>query len=175
MEQLSTKAIASKYGLIFVLIIIVYSILLEFVISDIAARQNWGNIGFLFLMVVIIIACREFKRENNGFIRLVQGLNIGLLVGSIGGILNAVYNYLYLTFIDQSVIEYATDKAVQEMAQNPNITDEQIEQGIEFLSTFIINPFAISLMVFIFTILAAVIISLIVGAIMQKSDPNTEF
>lgn len=111
----SSSLIALKYGFI--------SGLLSFLFSTLVNVMGWAenfqeSIGWisgiwsLLLAVTITFLClREFREQNEGFISYGQGLGLSTLLGAIGGLVAGGFNYIYIEFIDNSVIQRQMDIA----------------------------------------------------------------
>ena len=120
-------------GLVLGFIFIAYSMLLY------VFEVNYFSIGFGILNFLIMIAIyisvmfvAGKKVRNNqfdGYMTYGQAFVFTLAVGIVGGILTAVYNYLYYEFLDLSFIENQVSEFLYNMEQK-GLPEEQL-QGIK--------------------------------------------
>jgi len=168
--QVSSKSLGIKYGIILGLFSIGYNLILQF--TGLITESWLGWLSFVFMIVILVFAYKEFKEGNNGYMRLGQGIGLGMLVIFVSTVLSSVFNYVYLKFIDDSMIGMIMDKAKEEMAKNPDLSDAQIEQALSF-TKMIYTPEGLLIMGLIGAIIGGFLISLIVSLIMKKEDPDT--
>ncbi len=170
--NVSPRQLGIKYGLILGLISSVvaavnYSAKL---FANSAATTGMTVLSFVILICGFVLACREFKAQNEGFMTLGQGFMTGFWASIISSIISAVFTYVWLTFIDPAVMDAIKDNAVAGMAKQ-GLDEEQIEQSLSMMG-FMFSP--------IFTVGAALIggpifgaiIAVIVAAIMKKDPPE---
>jgi len=108
---------------------------------------------------------KEVKGENEGFISYSKIFKGGFLIGTIGGILSAIFFYVQVKFIDTGYIDFLLNQAVIEM-QKKGMSDEMIDQSMKIVAKWTTAEF-ISLMgiigsVFITSLLIAIFLVVIV-------------
>jgi uncharacterized integral membrane protein len=97
---------------------------------------------------------------------------VGFWVTVIATIIASVYTYLYFAVINPGVVDEILFNTEEEMLnQNPDMSDAQIEQALSFTEAFV-SPVAMTIMGFIFSIVAGAILSLLI-AIFVKREENT--
>ena len=134
-DKLTVKQVGLKNGLILGLIFIVYGMILQFLNLDVKLMQNLGYINYVILIVFVFLAQKAFKEGGDGFMSLGQGLGIGMLVTVISAVLSSIFSYIYLKFIDDSMLTKIKDAQVEEMAKR-GMDDAQIEQAMEMAGKF---------------------------------------
>ena len=171
-EKVTVSQIGLRYGIILGLIFIVLSLILNFLNLEIKTMQNIGYINYAILIVGIVMAHKAFKEGGDGYMSIGQGLGIGTLISLIGGILSGIFSYIYIKFIDDSMLAKIKDLQIEEMEAR-GMDDAQIEQAMEiagkFTSAEMIPVWAVLGMVFI-----GFILSLIVSLFTKKANPTLE-
>ncbi len=169
-EKPSTARVALKWGIILGIVLIVYTLILF--LTDQAGNQNLGWISLALSVTFIVLAMREFRTLNEGYLSLGEGVGVGTLVSAISGLISATFSTFYTFFIDTAFYERLTD-TMQERLEEQGRSDAEIEQSAEIMKMFQ-NPglsFAFSL---IGAVLFGLILSLIIAAILRKKRPVFE-
>ena len=160
-----------QYGVIVGIIMIIYGTLLQ--VSGLALEyQSLSYINYIFLAVVIYLAHKKFKEDGDGFMSYGQGLGIGFWISLIGGVISMVFSYIYMSFIDSTIMEQAMDKARYDMEEK-GMSDAQIDQAMSITEKFM-TPEMIFVMGIVGMLIFGFILSLIVSAITKKTDPQLE-
>ncbi len=168
--QVSTKSLGIKYGIILGLFSIGYNLILQ--VTGLITEQWLGWLSFIFMIVILVFAYKEFKVGNNGFMRLGQGIGLGMLIIFISTVLASIFNYIYLKFIDDSMISMILENTREEMAKNPDMSDTQIDQAMAMTEKFM-NPEMLLGMGIISAVFVGFLISLVMSLIMKNEDPDT--
>ncbi len=166
----STTAVGGRYGLLTGLV----SVIVSFGIYALELEQNsvvrFATIAVLILGV--ILAMRDFKLRNGGFMGYGQGLGVGVTVASVVGLLSAIFTYVYTTFMDPEVMTRMMDKARADM-EAKGMPDAQIDQAMAFSAKFTTGPIML-LFTFLGSILIGLLISLIAAAFVKNTKPEFE-
>jgi hypothetical protein len=171
MEKPSTARIALKWGIISAILIIVYSVILYMTGGFKTPSLSW--VTFLFLLLGIVMGMREFKSMNNDFMNFSEGLGVGTLVSAVSGLVSSIFSYIYLNFIDTTIMQQMRDMQMEQM-ESQGLTSEQIDQAMEIGAKFT-TPGIMFLFGIIGYVLFGFLISLIVSAILKKTKPELEF
>lgn len=169
-EKPSTARIALKWGAIAGVVLVVYSLILF--VTEQAGNQSLGWISLALSVVFIVLAMREFRSLNEGYLSIGEGIGVGTLVSAISGLISATFSTIYTSFVDTAFYERLAD-TMQEQWEEQGLSDAQIEQASEMTKMFQ-SPgllFGISL---IGAVIGGLIISLIVAAFMRKKRPVFE-
>jgi hypothetical protein len=168
-EKLTVKQVGIKYGIYLALVSIIYTLILQ--ILGLAAKQALGYVGFIFIIVALILAHKEFKRSNE-FMSFGQGLGISMIIITISTILGSIFSYIYIKFVDNSMLDVIREQAIVQMEER-GMSDSQIEQAMEMQAKFTTPE-----MILVIGILAGIffgfVIALIVTAITKKTNPELE-
>jgi NAD/NADP transhydrogenase alpha subunit len=169
-NKVTVSQIGVRYGLIFGLVMIVYTLILQ--ISGMATNQWLSNASFILLIIVIIIAHKTFKEGGDGFMTIGQGIGIGTLLSLISGVISSVFLFIYLKFVDDSMLQMVRDEQIEKMSQQ-GMDDAQIEQAMEMAGKFM-GPVAILIFGIIGSVLGGLILSLIISLFTKKANPAAE-
>lgn len=172
----SSSIIALKFGFI--------SGLLSFLFSTFVNIMGWAeqfqeSIGWIssiwsiVLAVTISYLClREYREQNQGFISYGQGLGLASLLGAISGLVAGGFNYIYIQFIDNTVIQRQMDIARERM-EDQGLSASQIQSAEEMTRLFM-NPGMQFVIVVIMSVLFNFFLGLIVSAVVKREKPMFE-
>ena len=170
-KQLKIGKYAVRWGIISGVIGIVFSVMLFFQGMHYEQSTATTVIGISILFAVIAFGINQFKKDNDGFLKLGQALKLGTGIAVVSGILGLVYYFLLTNDILEAgymekAMELAKNKA---FADNPSMTQEQWDQGMEMQENFkfLAYPF-----ILIFNAILGLVAGLIFGLIMKK-EPST--
>jgi hypothetical protein len=166
----STTSVGARYGLLTGLV----SIIISFGIFALQLEQN-AAVRFLtiaVLIVGIIMAMRNFKAQNAGFMNYGQGLGVGMTVSGVVGLLSAAFTYVYSTFVDTDMMTRVMDKARTDL-EAKGMSDAQVDQAMAMSAKFTTGPFMLIFAV-VGTLALGLIISLIAAAFVKNSKPEFE-
>ncbi len=171
-QKASVKKIALNYGLLLGLASILLSVV-TYVMGVHLERPWWASLLGIGIMVLFIIyGLKAFKSENEGFLSLGEAIKVGLAISLIAGIVSAVYNYVFVSFIEPDFVNQIMEMTQQNMIeQNPEMTEEQMEMGLS-ISRKMMTPGIMSAMAVIFTLFIGFIVSLISGLVMKQNRPE---
>jgi hypothetical protein len=168
-EKLTVKQVGLKYGIYLALVSIIYTLILQ--ILGLAANRWLGYVGFIFIIVALVLAHKDFKRSNE-FMSFGQGLGISMIIVTISSVLGSIFTYIYIKFVDNSMLDVIREQSIAQMEKR-GLSDTQIDQALEMQAKFTTPEW-----ILIFGILAGIffgfIIALIVTAITKKSNPALE-
>lgn len=165
----STGKFALTWGLIMGLTMAVFSGILYSMNLLLTQRTAASIIGFVVLVSGIVIGIYQFKKNNNGFLSIAQALKVGIGAALIAGVISVLFQLLLVYVIDPSILEQTEQISRKAMEDAGKYTTEQIEKGIEMQRKFYWVSYPI---IIIFNLFLGLIISVIAGAIMKKSENN---
>lgn len=169
-KQASVSSVGFRYGLFTGLVSIVYSLILF--LADLNLNRGLGAISYVILIIGIVLAYREFKKENLGYMSYGQGLGIGTLLGIITGVMSGIFIYVYVSFVDPTFLEKVREAQIIEL-ERQNYSDEQIEQALAMAERFT-GPAMMAIFAVVGSIILAFLFSLVIAAIMRNSRPDFE-
>ncbi|SET60059.1 DUF4199 domain-containing protein [Hymenobacter actinosclerus] len=170
MENTTTPAVTPssvgiRYGLITGVIVTIISFLQLALISDPETPVRW--LSAVVMIVAIVMAHKQFKKLNNGFMSYGQGLGIGTILTVVAGVISSIFSYVYMTFIDPSYMGRVMDLTRAKM-ETQGLDEAQIDQAMAMTSKFSSGPLTI-----VFGILGAAIVGFIISLIVSAFTKNT--
>ena len=169
-NQPKTGKFAFNYGLLLGVVSVIFGVMLYSM--DLHYDQGWGirSVSLILALVAIFFGISQFKKANEGYLTLSQALKIGAGIALIAGIISLIYFFLLSNVIEPGYMDkmYEIGKA-QAMVDNPKLTEEQIDQGIEMQKGFAWLTYPIIL---IMNIIIGLVMGLIAGLIFKKQKPS---
>ncbi len=158
-------------GIILGLTLIIFDLLLYIFNAPFKSPLRYSTV--LIIAGFIIYGTITFRdKHNNGFITYGRCFLSGFLIALYGGILFAIYNYLFIKFFDHSIITKMIAIAQQAVADKmPNLDEEKIEEVVQMQKKFM-TPFFLSLGALFNSIVWGVIMSLIISIFVKKEDKS---
>ncbi|WP_299126955.1 DUF4199 domain-containing protein [uncultured Winogradskyella sp.] len=161
------KPIAYTYGLYSALISI--AVLVIMYVGNIDKSWILSGISFTLGVLILVYGIKAYKQSNSNILSVGQAIKVGLAIAVVGGLIAAIYSYVHYEYIYPEFIDIQKETAYNQMIENnPEMTDEQIEQAMSMSSMFM-TPGFFSLMSIIGSLIFGLIVSVITGLIM-KSD-----
>ncbi|MEC7173354.1 MAG: DUF4199 domain-containing protein [Bacteroidota bacterium] len=171
-KKITTAQIATSFGLLLGGINILYGIMLFTLDMHYQNDTATSLIGYGFLIGIIIWGIMRFKKINNGYIKLSEALKTGVGTALISGIVIAIYFVIMSQYIDPEFINKSIEYQKQKMLQeNPEISLESVDKIFDMQKEFS-GPIITSGFIIIFNLFFGFIISLVVGLILKKSQPE---
>jgi len=170
-QQKPTKKIALNYGIVLGFV----SILLHVTLFSMGKHleQDWKVmvLSLAITTVIIVLGIKKFKETNNGFLSLGQGLKTGIAIAMISSVVYIIYTLLFMNVIAPETMEQTLEIARQKLLENPNMSEDQIEQAMAIQRKFSGPAFLVPMML-IFSLFFGFIISIIVSLIMKKNEED---
>ncbi|WP_299536137.1 DUF4199 domain-containing protein [Ulvibacterium sp.] len=169
-NQPKTGKYALRFGLLLGLVSIVFSIMLF--TMDMHYEQNTmvQIVSLILAAAAISLGVSQFKKDNGGFLKLSEALKIGTGIALVAGILGLLYFFIQSSIIEPDYWDKAYEIGKQKALQdNPSLTEEQVDQGIEMQKKFKWLFYPIGLII---NIIVGLVLGLIIGLIMKKQKPS---
>ncbi len=170
-ESISSKPFAVRYGLILGVALVVYGMVLQF--SGFVANQWLSSVSFIFIIVTLAIAYRDYKSQNNGYMSLGKGFKLGLLLILIAAVLSSVFSFLYISFIDDSMLAILSDQTYNAMVEQ-GLPAAQVDQAMQMYENYMFTPIGLAVSGILGYLFWGLVFTLITSAIM-KNNPPEEF
>ncbi|WP_080059153.1 DUF4199 domain-containing protein [Spirosoma aerolatum] len=167
-EKTSTTRVALKWALILAVVSIIYSIILF--VTDSIGNRALGFVAYGLTIAAIIMAMREFRTLNGGFMTYGEGVGLGTLTAAISGFISSLFSVFYMTVIDTGIMTRAADKAREQM-ENQGMPDEQIDSAMSIMEKFQ-SPGILFAFGVIGSIFLGLIFSLIIAAFIRRNKNN---
>ena len=170
--KLSAKSIMLNYGLMLGFVSIIVA-LVNYVFGDLY-KPHWILIvvSLLLSTAVIVLGIKKLKELNGGFLSVGQAIKIGLGITLISGLIYAVYLAVFFNFIEPAYFENVAAVQEQTIIENyPNLTDEQLEGAIKNTAMFNSTGANVTMSI-MFSLFFGLVVSLIAGLIMKRSQED---
>lgn len=132
--QPSTGKLALKYGLILGGIGIVFNLMLysQDLHYQFDLKRLFINliIGLVFVIVGSILAMREFKKANNGYMSFGEGLKMGIGLALISSVIGIIFGFIMSKVIDPEMQEKAIEYGISVM-RDAGMAEDQIDLQVE--------------------------------------------
>ncbi len=171
-EKVTTRAAGIRYGLISGVISIAYFMIM--VIAGINMTEGIGRwAGLLITGVIIYLAHKYYKENGDGFMTIGQGTGIGFWLALVSTTMSSVFTYIYMKFIDNSMIQQILDKQREAMEER-GMDDAQIDQAMSITEKFMTPEIMFGMGLF-FGVIMIVILALLISLVTQKKNPEETF
>lgn len=160
-----------NYGLLLGFILVVLGVVMY--VLDYHLQPHWS---FMVLTLIVFIAVvtygiKAFKKENGGFLSIGEAIKVGVGVALVAAIISGIWVLLLTTVIEPGFMEQAIELERQKaFANNPGLTDEQWEKGLEMSEAFR-GPWVTFAFTLVVDMLFGLLIGLIAGAVMKQNRP----
>ncbi|RXK52136.1 DUF4199 domain-containing protein [Aquirufa rosea] len=172
----STSLIALKWGLIGGTLSFLYTLLTKYTGLEEQFSESLGWITFLVTIgldtTILFMTLKEFRTQNQGFMGYSQGLGISTLLGALWGLVSGAYNYIYLNFIDTTVLQKQMDLAREKMEEQ-GLSESQISEAMK-VSTMMMGPGVQFVIIVLISTLFIFLLGLIISAVLKKEKPVFE-
>lgn len=169
-KQPSVASVALKYGAIFGLIGIIYQAII--MIADLGDNRWLSSLAYIILIIGIVVAMKNYKELNFGYMSYGQGLGLGTLLSAVFGFFTGIFTWIYTSFVDTDYMGRMMEKQREQMIQQ-GLPDEQIDAGMAMAQNFQ-GPLTMILGGTVITLIIGFILSLIIAAVMKNSRPEFE-
>ena len=174
METVESRSnIGLNYGLITGLVITVITLLqylggLDMYLSPI------GYVTYLVMITMAVLAALKVRNKNEGFLEFSQALKVTFTVFAIALLIQTLFTYILLNFIDVSFKEAVSQEVLnksEEMMKKFGATDSQIDAALETERTKDHFAFTRIMLGYALTCIVAFIFCLLISLIVKKSKP----
>lgn len=169
-KQPSVASVALKYGLLFGLIGVVYQVIV--MVTDLGDNRWLSSLAYIILIAGIVLAMKNYKEQNFGYMSYGQGLGIGTLLAAVFGFMTGLFTWIYTEFIDTEYMARMMEKQRVQMLEQ-GLSDEQVDAGMAMAENFQ-GPLTMVVGGTVITLIFGFIFSLVISAIMKNSRPEFE-
>lgn len=136
-------------------------------------RQNASWVGTvlsiaIFVAAIFIAAKTHRDQKLGGTISFGTAFTVGFLTSLVMAIIGGIFMYVYMQFIDPSVIVEAEREIERDMATR-DISREDMDQAMRIAKAFV-HPGVMALMALIVNVIIGLIVALIAGAVYQREN-----
>ncbi len=175
MESPSKLNIALKWGAIMGATLIIISLLfyLTGMVDMETGKSGWLSnvLNYIISIGAIVMAIREFKSLNNNNLSIGNATVIGILTGIVGGIIMAIWTYIFMTMISPDILENIKEQALANSGGGGQEQEEMVGKMMEA----IFSPGFMGLMVVIMKFFLGLFVGLVAGLIMKEERASHLF
>ncbi len=168
-QPASIARIATKYGLILGVLLFL-ALLAETLTGAIKQSSVTSVVNIALLVVLMVLAHREFKRANERMMSYAQGLGCGTLLASVSAVVSSILTYVYVSYINTGFLPGLIQAQHAALAQR-GITGAQAQQATAIYSV-IYTPVWFAVLSLVGGVIIGFIVALIVSIFTQKGDPR---
>jgi hypothetical protein len=129
MENLTNPTkVATKWALIYLITSIVITYAFQFL--DIEQASPARYLAYIPFIAFLLLAQKEYKDQLGGYITFNQGFSTGFRYAVFGGLLMAVFIFVYLTFLSPEVLEKSLAESRAQM-EAKGTSSADIEKGLD--------------------------------------------
>lgn len=158
-------------GILLSLVLMVISLLGGFAHLQFETWFKW--LPSIILGVVIIIFCIQYGKQQTDGVTFGKVFGYGFKISLVISVLMIVYGLLSFFVIFPEFTDQALQQARAGMEAKGNLTEDQIDQGMEITKKFM-QPLPIAIITFLGTLFVGTIASLLGAAFTKKSEPEPE-
>jgi hypothetical protein len=163
---------ALNWGVIMGIVLIIYSLLMFFLDLSLEKWVSW--VSYIFIIGVLVLGTINYRdKALGGVMTYGQALGFGVMTILFASIINAIYFYVFVVFIDPEFINKMLAQT-EEMYVKQGLSEQQIETAMGMVKKFM-NPILMCLISIPSTVFMGLIISLITSAIFKKNQPEIKF
>lgn len=168
-EKPTTGKFALNFGIILGLVMVTISVV-TYVTGMALEGAQWPNIiYYIAFPVIIMYAISQYKKSNANVLSLGDALKVGLAIAVVSALVFVVYGLIFNYIIDPEFSQQALEVAKEKMMENPNMSEEAVEQSMEWMEKFQNPAFGFSVWVAM-SALFGLIYSLIGGLVMKSNS-----
>lgn len=167
MEKKTLSHIA--VGAIIGAVMIIYSLFLQ--LADLATNKPLSYLSYVIIIGLLVYFILQYGKANDDSKTFGQLFSYGFKAAAVSAIISIGFTAIFFTIFPEYK-EKIWDNARLEMAKNPQLTEAQIDQGLEIAKKFF----------WIFLIAGGIFMTMLIGAIgsligagMAKKNPQTPF
>lgn len=123
-------------------------------------------LSYVISIGALVLGIKAYKAINQGELTVGQAIIQGLLIALVGGIINAIYTYVFFTMLEPDILVNMKDQVMEQSGGDA----EQVE-GI--MDAFM-SPGIMSAMVVVMKLFLGLFVGLITGLIMKSERPHND-
>ncbi len=164
------------YGLIAGLALVVFTLILYVIgVESFLGPLAW--LSYVIIIVVAILAGLRQRKLNGGYLEFSQALKVTFTVFALGLLIQTVFNYLLMNYIDtafRDALTQQTMEKMEEMLRRFGASEDDIEKAIAQGSSS--DSYALKNIFLGYGVMCIVyfIVALIISAIIKRRPNNFE-
>ncbi|NNF21781.1 MAG: DUF4199 domain-containing protein [Saprospiraceae bacterium] len=174
MEENTRLGNAIKFGGMMGIILVVATLILYLIGMIDVESGKAGFLGSLLSYVIsigaLILGISAYKKGNDNFLTVGDGVKQGMLIGIVGGLIVAIYNLVFFQFIEPDMLENIKETAIAQAEERGQINEDS-EDMMDSMMNFFISPTFFFFTTVIMKFFLGLFVGLIAGAIMKNERP----
>lgn len=128
-QAVSPVAIGIRFGMLLSVVLVIVDFLIRIVgLSVLVFSVTAGTLTLVVTVFGVVLAHRAFKQSNNALMSYSQGIIITIIMLLLSGLVSALFNYLYVNYIDPEFVDRMKGEMVVFMERN-GVSDSQIAKS----------------------------------------------
>jgi cation transport ATPase len=132
-QKPTTGKFAMNYGLILGLVMVTIAVLMYVTGIGLEGAQWPTYLYYIIFPVVIMYGISQYKKANANTLSLGEAIKIGIAIAAVSALVYTVYIIIFNYIIDPEYISQAMQVAKDKLLENPNMTEEQVNQTISIM------------------------------------------
>lgn len=171
-QNLELKKYISQYGALLGGISVVFGLMLFSMDMHYQNETSTTIVSLVLTLGVIVFAQYSYRKDNEDFMSLSQGIKMGLGIGAVSGLINVAYFLVLSNVLDPEMMNKALEMGMNQfLDQNPEASQDMINQ-VESMQEKFSGPIISSSFLIIASLLTSFVISLITGLILKRNRPE---
>ena len=171
-QNLELKKYISQYGALLGGISVVFGLMLFSMDMHYQNETSTTIVSLILALGVIVFAQYSYRKDNEDFMSLSQGIKMGLGMGAVSGLINVAYFLVLSNVLDPEMMNKALEMGMNQfLDQNPEASQDMINQ-VESMQEKFSGPIISSSFLIIASLLTSFVISLITGLILKRNRPE---
>ena len=136
--------------------------------------DSWiGWISYAVMAFAFFYFQKEYRDNyNGGFLSLGEAVKLGVTIAVIAGILSAIYNIIFMLYIEPDFVDKMLMKVEEQMLEtNPDMQQAQIDMALNMTSKMMSPMISVPLAI-VGSAISGLILSLGTGFFNKKNNPN---
>jgi phage shock protein PspC (stress-responsive transcriptional regulator) len=135
-----------------------------------SGKSGWlGNVlNYVVSIGAVVMGISVYKKLNGDGLSLGDATVLGILIGIVGGLITAIYTYIFMSFIAPEMLDAIKDQAMASAGD----MDPDAEDKVSGMMDLMLSPGMMSVMVVIMKFFLGLIVGFIAGLIMKKEKPE---
>lgn len=169
MKKKSSINIAIKWAIIYVVTSIIITYIFQFLNINQSSPAKY--LSYIPFIVFLLLAQKEYQALLGGFITFGDSFLSGFLYSVFGGIVLAIFIYIYLGILSPQVLDQAAETQRQALIDK-GLSNDQIDQSLQMVKKYGAIFGAIGTL-FVIPIFGAIVA--LIGAAIFKKEKTIDF
>jgi len=171
-QNLKVKNYILQYGALLGGISVLFGLMLFSMDMHYQNETSTTVVSLVLTLGVIVFAQYSYRKDNEGFMSLSQGIKMGLGMGAVSGLINVAYFLMLSNVLDPEMMNKVLEMGMNQfLDQNPEASQDMINQ-VESMQEKFSGPIISSSFLIIASLLTSFVISLITGLILKRNRPE---